>query len=91
MFVHGLTGNRESTWSETRSGVVWPQDLLPKDMPKARIMTFGYDADVVRLIDIASSNTIRDHGKALATELGRKRLLDGSVNTEHLSKAWNLG
>ncbi|KAL8993023.1 MAG: hypothetical protein Q9169_006653 [Polycauliona sp. 2 TL-2023] len=42
-------------------------------------MTFGYDADVVRFIDVSSTNTIRDHGKALATELSRKRLLDGSV------------
>lgn len=49
-------------------------------MPKARVVTFGYDADVVGLIDVASSNTIRDHGKALATQVAQKRLLDGSVS-----------
>ncbi|KAL8848232.1 MAG: hypothetical protein Q9221_006750 [Calogaya cf. arnoldii] len=80
VFVHGLTGNRESTWAEQKEdGKVWPRELLPPDMSRSRIMTFGYDADVVRLIDSSSTNTIRDHGKALATDLCRKRLLDGSA------------
>ena len=78
MFVHGLTGNRETTWTQ-KDQVLWPRDLLPHDMPDVRVMTFGYDADVVRAIDVASSNTVRDHGKALATELARKRLFDGCV------------
>ncbi|KAI4087437.1 MAG: hypothetical protein LQ344_006773 [Seirophora lacunosa] len=80
IFIHGLTGNRDSTWQDKKSGTIWPQDLLPGDMPKARVVTFGYDADVVGLIDVASSNTIRDHGKALATQVAQKRLLDGSVS-----------
>lgn len=53
--------------------------MLPLDIPTSRIMTFGYDADVVRLIHSSSANTIRDHGKALATDLCRMRLLDGRV------------
>lgn len=80
VLVHGLTGNRESTWTEHEHGTTWPRDKLPSDLPTARIMTFGYDADVVHLIDVSSQNTIRDHGKALATDLGRKRLLDGTVS-----------
>ncbi|KAI4113333.1 MAG: hypothetical protein LQ345_005660 [Seirophora villosa] len=80
VFIHGLTGNRDSTWQDKKSGTTWPQDLLPGDMPKARVVTFGYDADVVGLIDVASSNTIRDHGKALATQVAQKRQLDGSVS-----------
>jgi hypothetical protein len=27
--------------------VFWPRDLLPNDIPNARILTYGYDADVV--------------------------------------------
>ena len=54
-------------------------NILSLDLPAARIMTFGYDADVVRVIDITSSNTIRDHGQTLATELARKRSIDGCV------------
>ena len=77
VLVHGLTGNRENTWTHKKHGVFWPKDLLPKDLEEegfpARIMTFGYDADVVSAIDIASSNTLRNHGHNLAIELVLKR------------------
>ncbi|KAL5387209.1 hypothetical protein DPSP01_003820 [Paraphaeosphaeria sporulosa] len=45
VFVHGLRGGRESTW--TKDGVVWPKELLSKDVPKSRIFSFGYDSGVV--------------------------------------------
>ncbi|PVH91624.1 hypothetical protein DM02DRAFT_545460 [Periconia macrospinosa] len=45
VFVHGLRGGRESTW--TKDGVVWPKELLSKDIPKSRILSFGYDSGVV--------------------------------------------
>jgi hypothetical protein len=63
--VHGLTGNREKTWTHG-NGIFWLRDLLREDFPRARIMTFGYDADVVRFWTIASSNRLQDHGKSLA-------------------------
>jgi hypothetical protein len=37
VFVHGLRGGRESTWKKEK--VLWPQDLLPKDIKQARILT----------------------------------------------------
>jgi hypothetical protein len=45
VFVHGLRGGRESTW--TKDGVVWPKEVLSKDVPKSRILSFGYDSGVV--------------------------------------------
>lgn len=74
IFIHGLTGNRESTWTDEKSGTFWPLDLLPASLPTARIMTFGYDADIVNAIDVASSNTLRDHGKSLAHALTYERM-----------------
>jgi protein SERAC1 len=68
VFVHGLTGNREKTWTH-RNGIFWPGSLLPEDFPRARIMTFGYDADIVRFWTIASSNRLGDHGKSLVYAL----------------------
>ncbi|KAF2200063.1 hypothetical protein GQ43DRAFT_441917 [Delitschia confertaspora ATCC 74209] len=68
VFVHGLTGNREKTWTH-RNGTFWPCALLSEDFPNARIMTFGYDADVVHFWTIASSNRLDDHGKSLAYAL----------------------
>ncbi|PVH71701.1 hypothetical protein DL98DRAFT_520934 [Cadophora sp. DSE1049] len=64
VFVHGLTGNRDTTWTHP-NGTFWPS-LLAQAHPTAKIMTFGYDADVVRLWGMAGSNKLRDHGKALA-------------------------
>ncbi|RAO73451.1 uncharacterized protein BHQ10_009463 [Talaromyces amestolkiae] len=73
IFVHGLTGNRESTWTEKTAKVFWPKDLLAKDLPKARIITFGYDADIIRGLSTAGNGTLRDHGKALAEDLAIRR------------------
>jgi len=42
--LHGLTGNRETTWTVAESGVNWLRDFLP-DLPGARVLTFGYDSD----------------------------------------------
>ncbi|KAF2787747.1 hypothetical protein K505DRAFT_379390 [Melanomma pulvis-pyrius CBS 109.77] len=68
VFVHGLTGNREKTWTHPNN-TFWPSALLSQDFPSARIMTFGYDANVVRFWTIASSNRLDDHGKSLAYAL----------------------
>lgn len=68
VFVHGLTGNREKTWTH-QNKTFWPIALLSEDFPRARILTFGYDADVVRFWTIASSNRLDDHGKSLAYAL----------------------
>jgi hypothetical protein len=32
------------TW--TKNGVLWPKELLPKDVPKSRISLFGYDTGI---------------------------------------------
>ncbi|KAG8411881.1 hypothetical protein J3458_015176 [Metarhizium acridum] len=42
--AHGLTGNRNSTWTAGRQLAPWPQTLLPLKLGKARIITYGYDA-----------------------------------------------
>ena len=80
VFVHGLTGNRENTWTHKESGVFWPEDLLSRDLEKARIVTFGYDANVVNTFDMASTSTLRDHGKSLVQDLTRWRLRSRTVH-----------
>lgn len=53
---------------------------MPKDLPTARIMTFGYDADIIGALRVAGSNTLRDHGKTLAHELATSRRRSVSVS-----------
>ncbi|KAJ5308660.1 hypothetical protein N7508_004039 [Penicillium antarcticum] len=72
VFVHGLTSNREETWTH-KKGIFWPQDLLARDFPIARIMTFGFDVDLSRIWKIAASSLISDHGQALAYALVSER------------------
>src|SRR5271156_1339560 len=73
VFVHGLTGNRETTWTDKSSKIFWPRDLLKADLPDVRIMTFGYDADIVHFWDMASQNRIGNHAQNLVNALAQIR------------------
>jgi hypothetical protein len=79
VFVHGLTGNRETTWTHKQSKTFWPQTLLARDLPNARILTFGYDADIIGALNAAGSNTLRDHGKSLANDVALRRMRSRTV------------
>ena len=46
--IHGLGGDPHKTWTATNEyneAKFWLKDFLPKDLPNARIMTYGYEAD----------------------------------------------
>lgn len=73
VFVHGLTGDREKTWTHRSTSCFWPEKLLPADVPDARIFTYGYDADVAHFFSPASRSRIGDHAKTLLSELARAR------------------
>ena len=45
--VHGLGGHAMTTWTHDSTGKLWLRDFLPRTIPNARIMTFGYDSRVV--------------------------------------------
>ena len=67
VFVHGLGGGREGTW--TRGKVLWPKDLLPEDVPSARVLSFGYDAHIANFWSPPSQNTIKNHANSLLAEI----------------------
>ncbi|KAI0440536.1 hypothetical protein F4803DRAFT_466488 [Xylaria telfairii] len=67
-FVHGLTGDRDATWTAAGQLELWPPILLPGRLPKARPLTYGYDAYVVRN-SVATSNTLNDHATNLLRDL----------------------
>lgn len=72
VFVHGLTGDRERTWTPESSNTPWPKAYLPQAISDARIMTFGYDAYIVRA-SVASANTLRHHAEDFLNCLVSKR------------------
>ncbi|KAF2189847.1 hypothetical protein K469DRAFT_466043, partial [Zopfia rhizophila CBS 207.26] len=64
VFVHGLCGHHRATW--TRGEIFWPKDLLPLTCPKARILSFGYNAKFIHFFPLNnpkrnSEITVDDH------------------------------
>lgn len=80
VFVHGLTGNPEATWTAQGASEPWPKTLLPSTFPTARVLTFGYDADVVKWRGVVSENYIGNHAFHLLTSLSSYREKDGTVS-----------
>ncbi|KAK5990317.1 Protein SERAC1-like protein [Cladobotryum mycophilum] len=70
IFVHGLGGGSQRTWTNSRiEGGFWPQSWLPDDpeFECARIHSFGYDADWRdRSLSVLS---IQDFARNLLTEM----------------------
>jgi len=79
IFVHGLTGNSYDTWLEAESRIYWPVHLLSKDVLDAQILTFGYNADITKLLGPVSQNNLHDHAAVLLTELANVQAEDDSV------------
>jgi hypothetical protein len=50
--------------------VIWLRDLLPNDLPNARVLTFGYNSNIIQ---DASVSSIRDFAKALLNALDSYR------------------
>jgi hypothetical protein len=70
--VHGLNGHRDKTW-EAANGVHWLRDLLPNDIPKARIFCWGYDANTHG--GRVSCQYLYDHARSLVSDLCLERRL----------------
>lgn len=58
-----------------RASVFWPRDLLGKheSCSRARVMTYGYDSDIFRLVDTVNFTTISSHGEALLNRVAAVR------------------
>lgn len=59
----------------------WPQEFLTRDIPEARVWTYGYNADVIEgIFQSNNQNSISQHGQDLAVsferEINNKAYLD---------------
>ncbi|KAK5057648.1 hypothetical protein LTR84_011649 [Exophiala bonariae] len=91
IFVHGLTGDRERTWTHPTNGVCWPRDILPRSLPDARILTFGYDAYVVRARNHVASIDIAHHANDFLNCLANERMDSISSKRPLIIVAHSLG
>ncbi|KAI9703094.1 MAG: hypothetical protein M1820_005966 [Bogoriella megaspora] len=83
VFIHGLNGNRELTWTN-EAGLFWPKDLLPNDIPQASILTWGYDANVLpeKFLGVISKNSIKNHAETFCLNLQQYRTTTNSKTKE---------
>jgi hypothetical protein len=51
---------------------MWLKELLPHDLPNARILTYGYDADTRSFTHTSTQNIFR-HAEAFVTDLTQQR------------------
>lgn len=72
VFIHGITGHPYKTFA-THGGVFWPTQLLAKDVTNARILSFGYDADVIKFLGPVGQNDIREHAVTLMSDIASVR------------------
>lgn len=69
--VHGLNGHSFQTWTSTGSKPrMWLRDFLPRRIPRARIMTYGYNSNVN---DKACTTTIHEFAGRLLVDLSALR------------------
>ncbi|KAG7403952.1 Nephrocystin-3 [Fusarium oxysporum f. sp. raphani] len=87
--IHGLNGHREKTWT-AENGIHWLRDLLPDDAPRARILSWGYDANT-HAASGTSSLFLYDHARTLVADLSRKRKLTNSSQRPIIFIAHSLG
>ncbi|KAI8278876.1 hypothetical protein K4K60_005893 [Colletotrichum sp. SAR11_57] len=89
-FVHGLTGNQDSTWTASGQVKPWPETLLPPKLSRARILTYGYDAYIVRK-SVASTNGLADHATNLLNDLATDRASSNASSRPLVFVAHSLG
>lgn len=88
-FVHGLGGNRFSTWT-SEGAEPWPKSLLSGAVPNARILSYGYDAYVLQS-GVASGNRLTDHATNFLASLTANREEDNVQQRPIILVAHSLG
>ncbi|KAI1735610.1 hypothetical protein F4680DRAFT_434538 [Xylaria scruposa] len=71
----------DSKTPEGQSYVFWPADLLPTEVPRARILVFGYNTVIAKhqFAGAVNKNSVFAHSKDLVNELFRARPLERPV------------
>jgi hypothetical protein len=59
--------NQAASPSDNGSTVFWPQDYLGPDLPEARIVTYGYDANIPTILNVTADGSIFKISQNLVT------------------------
>ncbi|KAK2757560.1 Serine active site containing protein 1 [Arachnomyces sp. PD_36] len=89
VFVHGLHGDSRNTWKD--GSVFWPADLLPANVPDARILTFGYDANIAHFWSRPSDSSLDMFSADLFQQLEHLRFITETTELPIIFVAHSLG
>ncbi len=64
-------------WTDTATGILWLRDILPKAIPVARVLSFGYDASAYSFYSAGCADTIQKHAHTLVASLQADRSIEG--------------
>ncbi|KAL8348370.1 hypothetical protein RB598_001598 [Gaeumannomyces tritici] len=92
IFIHGITGHPYKTFAtHEKTPIYWPTQLLSRDIPTARVLAFGYNADVVKFFGPAGQNNIREHAATLISDVAAVRGEDRSTTRPIILVVHSLG
>ncbi|PGH16457.1 hypothetical protein AJ79_01788 [Helicocarpus griseus UAMH5409] len=90
--VHGLNGDAIKTWTHEADKVCWLSDLLPTYIKNARVLTWGYNANINTLMGAStSSDRILQHAQTLTEELRSDRELEDATERPIIFVCHSLG
>jgi hypothetical protein len=78
--LHGLNGHAFKTWAHGETNCMWLRDLLPHDVDDARVLLYGYNANVYR---DAGTARARDFASTFLRELLLRRRSDVITSFQH--------
>lgn len=78
--VHGLYQDQTETWTDRTAGVFWLRDFLSKQIPDARVLTYGYKAEILSTSGESSSDRILPHALTLIADLHADRQLADAIS-----------
>jgi hypothetical protein len=77
IFVPGLRAGAGQAW--THEKLCWPRDLLPREVPNARIILYGYNEDALDFFASEKENPTFRCSLNLLSELSGLRREDAKV------------
>ena len=90
-FVHGLAGNRDKTWSVHGQSTPWPKAFLPPELPRARLITYGYDVYLIGRGGGASTDGLSQHARNLLNDLTNDRAASGASSRPIIFVVHSMG
>ncbi|KAJ5113201.1 hypothetical protein N7456_001735 [Penicillium angulare] len=76
--VHGLGESSSEAWTHDASGTLWLRDLLPKNIPQARVLLYGYDANPLLFTGSNFLDLVQSHATTLIADLEGERNLSNA-------------